>query len=188
MVSSDMFERRAVFIDRDGTVIKSIKRTWPDIMAATSPWYMHELVFVPKVQAGMKLLKKLGFLRILVTNQPDVSYGYTTKERWQEIQNTVAKKLRFDDVFMCRHPRNCNCMSRKPAPGMLMAAADNHGINLSKSYMIGDTENDTKAGWTAGCVTILIDAEYNQSVKSDHRVASFWEAVKLIELLESQTP
>lgn len=184
VISFDMFDRRAVFIDRDGTIVQSIKRDWPDMHSVTAPWFINELVIVDKAKAGMLLLKKLGFMRIMATNQPDVSTGRTTKERWSEIQNEILRKLSFDDVFMCRHPRNCNCFMRKPAPGMLLAAADKYGINLSKSYMIGDTENDTKAGWGAGCQTILIAAEHNESVKSDYRVASFWEAVKLIEKLE----
>lgn len=183
MPSFNMFDRRAVFIDRDGTVIKSIKREFHNNMIA-APWFMDELEFMPKVQAGLKRLKKLGFVRILITNQPDVSYGYTTKERWEEIQNAIVRKLRFDDIFMCRHPKDCNCLARKPSPIMLTVAADKWGINLSRSYMVGDTDKDIRAGWAAGCKTILINTEENQSVKSDFRVAGFWEAVKLIEQLE----
>lgn len=183
MLNFDMFDRRAVFIDRDGTVIKSIKREWPK-NALTAPWFLQELEFMPKVQAGLKRLQRLGFLRILVTNQPDVSYGYTTKERWQEIQNTIVKKLRFDDVFMCRHSKNCNCLVRKPSPMMLTVAACKWGINLNRSYMIGDTDKDIGAGWGAGCKTILIDTEKNQSLRADYHVPGFWEAAKLIEQLE----
>ena len=101
--SYDMFNRRAVFIDRDGTVVKSVQREWQK--TPTAPFDIDELDFAPRVKEGMRLLKKLGFLRIMVTNQPDVAYGHLTRKEWEKVHRKITKEIKFDDVFICRHPR-----------------------------------------------------------------------------------
>ncbi len=173
--------KRAVFIDRDGTIIRNIIKEGFDHPVA--PWKFEELKFFPKVKEGLKVLKKMGFLIVLVTNQPDVAYGYVSQEEWEKIQNKVAK-LGFDDIFMCRHRREDGCPFKKPSPMMLIAAADKWGIDLRRSYMVGDTEYDTGAGKSAGCTTILVDADYNRETESHYRVKDFWAAVQLIKALE----
>lgn len=129
-------------------------------------------------------MKKLGFLRIMITNQPDVAYGRVTFSEWEKIQRRV-ETLGFDDVFMCRHRTQDKCPMKKPSHLMLIAAADKWGIDPKSSYMIGDTFNDTLAGKKSGCTTILIKAPYNKGTKSDHLVKNFWEAARLIKTLNA---
>ncbi|MEK7191930.1 MAG: HAD-IIIA family hydrolase [Patescibacteria group bacterium] len=154
------FNRRAVFFDRDGTVVKSIYRT--NIGRFTAPFSLQELEFAPNSEIAVRTLKNNDFLCILATNQPDVSYGYITPDDWSAIQKAVIAKLPFDDVFMCRHPRTEQCYFRKPNPGMLLAAADKFGIDPRQSWMIGDMDVDMRAGKAAGCKTILLNRPYNK--------------------------
>lgn len=177
-----MFNRQAVFLDRDGTVIESVSR--PDfVKKITAPFSEDELKFVPKAYLALSRLKDEGFLRILVTDQPDVRHGYMGEKIWQKIQSRVKDTLGFDDIFMCRHLREDNCPLKKPSPMMLRAAADKWGIDLSRSWMIGDTDQDMKTGRAAGCKVVLIDHFYNSTLREseyDHRVCNLMEAVELI--------
>lgn len=182
LCSGKMFNRRAVFLDRDGTVIESIYR--PDfVKKITAPFLENELKFTAKAYLAVSKLKDEGFLRILVTDQPDVKHGYMEEKIWQRIQNRVKDTLGLDDIFMCRHLREDNCPFKKPSSLMLQAAADKWGIDLSQSWMIGDTDQDMKTGRAAGCKVVLIDHFYNSTLKEseyDHRAASLMEAVDFI--------
>ncbi|OGN03862.1 MAG: hypothetical protein A2655_01225 [Candidatus Yanofskybacteria bacterium RIFCSPHIGHO2_01_FULL_43_42] len=178
-----MFNRRAVFIDRDGTVIEAVHR--PDFhKKITAPFNEDELRFVPNVYSDLQRLKEMKFLRILVTNQPDVAHGYMDEDVWRRIQKRIEHTFGFDDVFMCRHRDEDKCPFKKPSPLMLLSAADKWGIDLGQSYMIGDTEADVLSGKMAGCRTILIDMFYNKDVSPDIRVASFADAVRHIQVEE----
>lgn len=174
-------KNRAVFIDRDGVVVISVFRK--GFKLPTAPFSFAELSFFEGVEEALIFLKELGFLRILVTNQPDVGYGHISKEEWNKIQEKV-EEFSFDDVFICCHIREAVCACRKPKPGMLFKAAEKWNINLSESYMIGDTDKDISAGKAAGCKTILIDADYNIEVKGDFKVLNLLDAVRLIERIE----
>lgn len=182
LCSGKMFNRSAVFLDRDGTVIESVHR--PDfVKKITAPFREDELKFVPKAYLALSRLKEEGLLRILVTDQPDVAHGYMEEKIWQRIQSRVKDTLGFDDIFMCRHRREDNCPLKKPSPLMLQAAADKWGIDLSKSWMIGDTEQDMKTGQAAGCGVVLIDHSYNSTLREseyDHRAHTLMEAVEFI--------
>ena len=175
-----MFRKRAVFLDRDGTLVKGVLH--PDIGKQTAPFKLEEIQFDPNIDAAMQLIKDLGYLRIIVTNQPDVAYGHVTQEEWERIHRAIVARVQPDDCFMCRHPRADNCPFRKPSPHMLLAAADKWGIDLKRSFIVGDTEYDMGAGEAAGCVRILIDAPYNQQVQADHRVPGLSTAAYIISI------
>lgn len=161
-----MLNKRAVFLDRDGTLIKIIHR--PDFKKEfAAPFKFEELEFMPYATHLMEHLQEWKFLRILITNQPDVAHGYMIQDEWEKIQNAVVEKLQPDDVFMCRHRTQDNCPLKKPSPMMILAAADKWGIDLPSSYMVGDTEQDMQAGSAAGCRTILMKSSYNSGVKAD---------------------
>ena len=178
--------RRAVFLDRDGTVIRAVPR--PEIgkhATAWAPWYMNELNFEPHLKETIKIFRDFGYLVIMATNQPDVAYGNITDRRWRKIHDTVMAEVDPDDCYICPHPKNAGCPCKKPAPGLLMMAANQWSINLQKSFMIGDTEKDTLAGKAAGCKTILIKRHYNlgneEAKKSaDYLVNSLLEATTIV--------
>ncbi len=171
--------RRAVFIDRDGVIVRPVLRDG----IPKAPFKREEFAFYPDVARALAILRILGFLRILVTNQPDVAHGYLAEEEWRWMQASV-EELDFDDVYICRHIREDGCECKKPKPGMLFAAAKKWGIDIRASYMIGDTVSDTGAAQAAGCKSILIRASYNESVRSDYVASSLYDAVLLIKRLE----
>ncbi|MDP3730960.1 MAG: HAD-IIIA family hydrolase [bacterium] len=171
--------KKALFLDRDGTLIKIIKRpNHPEKF--TAPFAFDELEFAPHVHHLLEIAKEYGFLRIMITNQPDVSHGYLSAEEWQKIQDEVVKSLDLDDVFMCRHTDDDGCLLRKPSPLMILVAADKWGIDLRESYMIGDTYKDARAGSRAGCKTILVERECSATVKADFIVNDLQEIIGIL--------
>lgn len=135
-----MFNRKAVFLDRDGTLIKAMEK--PGIMGPTAPFREEEVEFEIGAYSALCDLKQHDFLRIIVTDQSHVSYGYLDETTWRKINQRVIDTLAPDDVFMCWHIKADNCPFKKPSPMMLLAAADKWGIDLSLSWMVGDTNQD----------------------------------------------
>ena len=171
---------KAVFLDRDGTLIKAIQRIY-FARNFTAPFLLSEVEFIDGVENMFAALKRLNFLRIMITNQPDVRRGFVSEDEWNAIQTSVTRYLEFEDVFMCRHLPEESCPLQKPSPMMLLVAADKWNVNLSRSFMVGDNECDITAGRKAGCTTILINAPYNEGVEADIRVNSLHEVVRAIE-------
>lgn len=171
--------RRAVFLDRDGTVVRGVSR--PELCPhATGPWLINELQFEPNLREAVKIFQSLGYLVILATNQPDMAYGKIPKARWAQIHKTILAEVQPDDCFICFHRRQDNCLCKKPKPGMLLDAAEKWNINLRNSFMIGDTGDDVRAGKAAGCKTIIISRHYNQGVGADFRVSCLLAAASVV--------
>ena len=177
-------KERAIFLDRDGVVNKVIFRNG----LPTSPRSLEEFVISDGIRQTARKLKDYGFRIIVVSNQPDLARGEITKG----VIDLMAKRMRWeipiDDVYICPHDDHHQCPCRKPKPGMLIHAASRWKIELSSSFMIGDTWKDMEAGKAAGCKTIILDAPYNQGVQCDFRVKSLSEAVELIIKTSSQSP
>lgn len=157
--------QKAVFLDRDGTINKYV-----GFLRDIS-----EFELLPRVAEAIKKINESGYLAIVVTNQPVIARGEVTRLQLQEIHNKMETLLGsegayLDAIYYCpHHPHkgykgevvelkiDCDC--RKPKPGMLLRAAQDFNIDLSQSWMIGDGENDIKAGKAAGCKTALIGKE-----------------------------
>ena len=163
-------KQKAVFLDRDGTINKYVGFL-RDI---------DDFELLPGVTEAVRLINASGYLAIVVTNQPVIARGEVTVEQLQEIHNKMetllgAEGAYLDAIYYCpHHPHkgyegevpelkiDCDC--RKPKPGMLLKAAEEFNIDLSQSWMIGDGENDIKAGKAAGCRTALIGTDdYKQN-------------------------
>jgi D-glycero-D-manno-heptose 1,7-bisphosphate phosphatase len=151
--------RKAVFIDKDGTLI-------PDIPYNVDP----SLISLAEgVADALQLLSTQNYLFVIVTNQAGVAHGYFKVEALQAVQQRITELLANIGIslagfYFCPHHTNaeigkyridCNC--RKPKPGMILRAAKELNIDLPKSWMIGDILNDVEAGNAAGCRSILID-------------------------------
>lgn len=148
--------RAAVFLDRDGVLNRAIVRggrPYP-------PAGLAELEILPGVPAALARLKQAGFWLVVVTNQPDVARGRQTQAGVEAIHAVLQAQLPLDDIRVCYHdaPDGCDC--RKPAPGLLLAAAQAHGLDLGASAMIGDRWRDVAAGQRAGCQCLFIDYGY----------------------------
>lgn len=165
---------RAVFIDRDGTLTTSAKSERYPLTA-------------PDACSSIDRLKKAGFKVFMVTNQPDINRGIISPEEFT--LGTASMLLPpLDGIYMCPHTNANNCDCRKPKAGMLLQAAGEHNIDLSKSYMIGDTWRDAGAGFGARCKKVFIvnSAKFvGQTALLDRytiNVASLTEAVaKILE-------
>jgi D-glycero-D-manno-heptose 1,7-bisphosphate phosphatase len=119
----------------------------------------------------------------VVTNQPDVARGQQTRDNVEVMNRRLRKELPLDDVFTCFHDDADACDCRKPRPGLMTRAAEQYGIDLSRSYLAGDRWRDIDAGANAGCKTILIERGYSEQQPAsvpDVRVKSLTEAVDWI--------
>jgi D-glycero-D-manno-heptose 1,7-bisphosphate phosphatase len=170
--------RQAVFLDRDGVLNGAIVRKGGPYPPAS----LAELKVLPGVVEACTLLRKAGFLTIVVTNQPDVSRGTQGREVVEAINQVLRKRLPLDDIRVCYHDDVDGCPCRKPEPGLLLKAAQDWNINLSASFMVGDRWKDIEAGRRAGCKTVFVDHGYTerQPDNPDHRVGSLIEAVRWI--------
>ena len=148
--------QKAIFLDRDGTINKMVG-------FVTKP---EQFELIPGAAEAIRLINKSGYLAIVVTNQPVIARGDCTFEELQTIHDKMETELGqegafVDAIYVCPHHTDkgfpgerpeykCNCICRKPKPGLLLHAAEDFNIDLSQSYMIGDSERDMKAGKNAG--------------------------------------
>jgi D-glycero-D-manno-heptose 1,7-bisphosphate phosphatase len=170
--------RAAVFLDRDGVINANILRDGKPV----APTQIDEFRLLPGVEDAVRRLKNAGYLVIVCTNQPDVATGRTARATLDAMHGLVREKLNVNDIKACFHTDNDGCDCRKPKPGMLLAAAREHDINLAASYMVGDRWRDVAAGRAAGCRTIFVDSGYKQEERNepDFAVASLPQAVDII--------
>lgn len=171
-------KRKAVFLDRDGVLNSAIikdGRPYP-------PAGVEEIEIPPGVIEGIQRLKDAGFMLIVVSNQPDVGRGSTSKATVEGINDYLAKHMPIDRFIMCYHDNNDGCNCRKPGPGMLLAGAQEFDVDLASSFMVGDRWRDVEAGINAGCKTIFIDYGYNEKQPNsfDYKINSFLDAVNII--------
>jgi D-glycero-D-manno-heptose 1,7-bisphosphate phosphatase len=175
--------KRAAFLDRDGVINATTVRNGTPY----PPKNRGEVQILPGVPAALKLLKDLGLLLIVVTNQPDIARGTQTAAEVDAINQLLARQLPLDEFRVCGHDTADGCDCRKPKPGMLLAAGAAHGIDLAASFMVGDRCGDVLAGAAAGCRTFLIERDYSRSAecRPDFKVRDLAEAATIIAKLEA---
>lgn len=166
-------KQKAIFLDRDGTINKYVGFLRKE----------EEFELLPGVADAIKKINKSGYLAVVVTNQPVIARGEVTFEGLETIHNKMETLLGkagayLDGLYFCpHHPHSgyegevkdlkIDCDCRKPKPGMLLKATEDLNIDLSQSYMVGDSESDIKAGKAAGCKTVLLNTEceyYGQDI------------------------
>ncbi len=180
----DNLLKKAAFIDRDGVVNDLVDRGEGFCLGGkpfryTAPFRFDELRLKPYAKEALDLIGQKGYLRILVTNQPDVATGNMSQGEFERIMAAVHA-FPLDDIYVCMHHPKEKCLCRKPAPGMLLDAKDKHCIDMSLSYMIGDSETDIQAGRTAGVQTILIANEISLTTNAHSQAMSLLEAARLL--------
>lgn len=151
--------RRALFLDRDGTLVHP--RHYP-----RRP---EELTIFAGVPALLQRFQQHGWLLVVITNQSGIARGYLSEDDLSAMHASLAADLaqqgvRIDAVYHCPHhpegvvaPLAVECDCRKPAPGMLLRAARELRITLNRSWFVGDILDDVEAGRRAGCRTALVD-------------------------------
>lgn len=170
---------RAVFLDRDGVLNRTVVREGRPY----PPQGLDQLEILPGVREALQELSRAGFLLIGVTNQPDVARGTQTRAAVETIHAHLLRELpSLAEMRCCFHDDGDACACRKPAPGMLLEAARAHGIDLQASWMVGDRWRDVEAGRAAGCRTVFIDHGWRERppVGHDARVGSLAEAAAWI--------
>lgn len=148
----------AVFLDKDGTLVRDVPfNDDADLVE-----------LLPGVVGGLRRLAEAGYLLVVVTNQSGLARGLMDEGRLADALSRMERLLemggvRLDGVYVCPHhpagtvPRLATtCACRKPLPGMLFRAATEHGIDLRRSWLIGDILDDIEAGNRAGCRTVLL--------------------------------
>ena len=196
--SRDVSTGAAVFLDRDG-VINDVAMD-PLSGLYESPYRVEDVHLAATAVAALQLLAKAGFLTAVVSNQPAAAKGTHTSAELDAVHAEVVRQLaeagvRIDVWRYCRHHptgvdpdlgRACDC--RKPAPGLILDAAEALGLgDLSSSWMIGDSDVDVAAGRAAGCRTILIEHAPTAHRRSggqepDHRVDDVLAAARRVAL------
>jgi D-glycero-D-manno-heptose 1,7-bisphosphate phosphatase len=168
----------AVFLDRDGV----INATHVVAGVPHPPASVAECEVLPGVPEAMALLAAEGLPLIVVTNQPDVARGTQTELAVSAINECLRSQLPIDAVYVCYHDTPDACECRKPKPGMLVRAAEEHHLDLGASFMVGDRSGDVLAGAAAGCTTFLVDKPYSKADRCspDAKVADLPEAARQI--------
>lgn len=147
----------AVFLDRDGTINDEVE-------------YLHEpdeLRLIPGAAQAIRLLNQAAVPVVLVTNQAGIGRGYYSDTAMCALHRELAARLAvggayLDAIYYCPHRPDDECDCRKPRPGMLLRAAAEHGIDLRRSFVIGDKISDLEAGRRAGSHTILVLTGYGR--------------------------
>jgi D-glycero-D-manno-heptose 1,7-bisphosphate phosphatase len=171
--------RRAAFLDRDGVLNERPPEHEYVRSAEAFRW-------LPGACEAVRRLNGSSYVPIVVSNQRGIARGLVDRQAVDEIEQRIQRDLRqrggsIADFYYCPHDIDEACACRKPAPGLLIAAAEAHHLDLARSVMIGDSESDVEAGRAAGCGTIRI-AEPDTSSEADLVVASLESAVERLLL------
>jgi D-glycero-D-manno-heptose 1,7-bisphosphate phosphatase len=167
--------RRAVFLDRDGTL--NVEKEY---LYRPEDWE-----WIPGAIEAIRLLNAAGFVVVVTSNQSGVARGYYNEQAVRDLHATVdrwlkAEGARVDGYYYCpHHPqygavRDCDC--RKPAPGMLLAGAREHDIDLKKSYVVGDKSADVGAARAVGATPILVATGYGKTERAKVDASVAYEA------------
>lgn len=169
---------RAVFFDRDGVLNAAVVRDGKPY----PPNSVDELEIDTDAAAVVEGLRGQAFEIIVFTNQPDVARGTVPRAAVESIHRRLREQTGIDAFYVCYHDDADACACRKPLPGMLLTASAERGIDLSRSYVVGDRWRDIEAGRRAGCRTVWIDRDYNEKPADApaSRVANLLEAYEWI--------
>lgn len=164
----------ALFIDRDGTLMVEVDHCHDPARVSAYPGAAEELARA----------RALGWANIIVTNQSGIGRGYFTVEQFHAVQEELIRQLGdvIDASYMAPDHPDIPSLRRKPAPGMLHEAAGKHGIDLTRSFMIGDKAIDIECGRNAGVRTILVETGYGKKTAEcspDHRAPTVTEAIRI---------
>ena len=183
----------AVFLDRDGTIIEQVHYlSDPD-----------DVRLIPGAGQAIRMLRAAGYACVLITNQSAIGRGLLTAQGFEQVQRELCRQLKehggeLDATYFCSLVPQAGDRSivehpdRKPGPGLLRRAARELGLDLARSWMVGDMLSDARAGRNAGCRgTILAETGYGATVAQssdgavDHVVADLLQAARMIIRLDA---
>ncbi|MCX6239041.1 MAG: HAD family hydrolase [Bacteroidia bacterium] len=176
------FSAKAVFLDRDGTIIRDVDY----------PKDPKQVELLPGTIGALRSLMDFDYKLVVISNQSGIGRGIITVEEMNQVNAKLISildkhEIYFDSIYYCPHApaEQCNC--RKPSPEMILNAAEELNINLALSFMVGDKFSDIESGKRAGCGTILLKNEglFEWDITPDF-VASNWAEV-LTFILRNET-
>ena len=149
----------AVFLERDGIINPTVYH--PDFGHASAPFSEAQFSLLPGVAEAIRDLGKGGYKVIVVSNQSGIARGHLSTAAFEAIRRRMNGQLveegaGLDGDYYCHHGPGARCACRKPKPGLLLAAARECAVDLSESWMVGDSVTDIQAGKNAGCRTVMI--------------------------------
>ena len=173
--------RPAVFFDRDGTLMEEVHYCSDPAKVAA----------MPGAAEALGRAHARGFLNVIITNQSGIGRGYFTEEQFQLVQAELLRQFgdgAIDATYFCPDHPDQPSARRKPAPGMVQEAATDLGIDLARSFFIGDMATDIECGRNAGTRTVLVATGYGQ--RDTATVADFRarDVVEAIDWVLAQTP
>ncbi len=183
-------KKRFVVLDRDGTIIEEHNHLSD----------LEKVELLPETPAGLRRMMSMGLGLAVATNQSGIGRGYFDLDLLSQIHDKVRtllaeEKVQLDGIYFCPHTPDQSCACRKPGPGMVEAAARDHGFDPKCSFVIGDRETDIELGNNIGATTFLVTTGYGAHVLSaglaspDYVVSGLAEAASVIEsLLISHRP
>ena len=184
-------------MDRDGTVCEEVGYVN----------HVSRIRLLPRSSAAIRRAREAGFKTVIVTNQAGVARGYFDEDLVHRVHDRVREMLAADGaavdaIYYCPHhpdagaaPYRADCDCRKPRPGMLLRARDEVGIDLARSYLVGDSMRDIEAGHRVGATTVLVLTGYGRGElehrsggwknRPDHVAEDLMEAVEWILVREA---
>ena len=196
--------RRAIFLDRDGVLNPLIWQKWLPGKVMESPLCPEQFELFPWVPQAVKIFNGLGFRVFVITNQPAIAKGKLVECDLRIMHDYLLESVRgaggyIAKIYTCLHhpdPKQvvrsdllANCDCRKPRPGMLILAAEEFRIDLTQSWMVGDSWKDIEAGQAVRCRTILIRNDIDnrgKNINADFEAENLLEAAHIIEREELQ--
>jgi D-glycero-D-manno-heptose 1,7-bisphosphate phosphatase len=171
--------RSAVFLDRDGVLNRALVHDGRPY----APRSVDQFELYPEAADACRRLRDLGFAVVVITNQPDVARGEFDVEVVEAMHRELRRQITVDGVYVCLHDDRDACACRKPAPGLLVSAATELGVDLGRSIVVGDRWRDVEAGRRAGCRTVHVDRHYRERAPdgADFVASGLAEAVRWIE-------
>ena len=171
---TDITLRPALFLDRDGTLMAEVDHCHDPADVRVYPGAAEELARA----------NSLGWASIIITNQSGIGRGYFTREQFQSVQDELMRQLggAIHAAYMAPDLPDTGSLRRKPAPGMILEAAAEHGIDLARSFMVGDKDLDIECGRNAGGRTILVETGYGKKFphgKPDFTAPTVPEAIRI---------
>lgn len=195
---------RAVFLDRDGVINEILFHQEMGVLE--TPFTPEQFRLKPEAAGAIRRINQLGLKAVVVSNQPGVAMRHFSKKMLNVITNKMKKELgrrgaSLDGIYYCLHHPvkgkgrlKTPCRCRKPKPGLLFQASREQGIDLNKSYMVGDSILDVEAGLRAGCKTFLLahlkcdlcSLMARRKIRPHYLVKDLRAAVQRIQQLENR--
>lgn len=172
-------KQQALFLDRDGVLN-------PDVGYTHKP---EDAILFPDVVPSLLEVQRMGFLIVVVSNQSGIGRGHFSPADSKSFNALLTRRLneegiriQLENFYICPHSPDDKCDCRKPNPGLLLKAAEERKLDLSRSFLIGDKESDVEAGRRAGVFTILLNREaLPRTSQADRVVSNLFDAVRFLK-------